>query len=102
MLVTRFIQRAAMTAAQKTGATLATRVVTSAAATFAGCVVQSKIMKSKSAQLQEKVNNGEEVSEQDIKTAQNQAFTSAAIATGVCSGAGLIANNAIANAIRGL
>ena len=36
MLVTTFIQRAAMTAAQKTGATLATRVVTSAAAAFAG------------------------------------------------------------------
>ena len=102
MLVTTFIQRAAMTAAQKTGAALATRVVTSAAATFVGCVIQSKIMKSKSDQLQEKVNNGEEISEQDIKTAQNQAFTSAAIATGVCSGAGLIANNAIANVIRGL
>lgn len=102
MIITRIVQRAAMTAAQKTGATLATRVVTSAAATFAGCIVQSKIMKAKSAQLQERVNNGEDITEQDVKNAQTQAFTSAAVATGVCSGAGLIANNAIVNVIKGL
>lgn len=102
MLVGLLIQRAAMTAAQKAGATLATRVVTSVAATFAGCVVQSNIMKSKNAQLQERVDNGEEITEHDIKTVQNQAFTSAAIATGICSGAGLVANNAIANMIKNI
>ena len=101
-MVIGIIQRVAMSAAQKTGATLASRIVTSAAASFAGCVVQSKIMKSKSNKLQERLNSGEEITEQDVKTAQNQAFTSAAIATGVCSGVGFVANNAITNGICGI
>ena len=102
MIATRFIQRAAMTAAQKTGATLATRVATSIASTFTGYIIQSNIIKAKGAKLNKRIQDGEEISEKEIKTAQTEAFASAAVVSGVCSGVGLITNNAIANIIKGL
>ncbi len=105
-MVIDIISRVAMSAAQKAGATVATKVATSAAATFAGCLLQMQIIKAEQAKLQEKAKaaneKGEILSQDEITKAQTKAFGEAAVASGAVAGVGLVANNAIANAIRSL
>lgn len=105
-MVVDIISRAAMTAAQKAGATVATKVATSAAATFIGCLVQMKIIQKEQENLQKKVTtanvNGEIVSPEEINKAQTKAFGEAAVASGAIAGAGLVLNNYAANVIKTL
>ncbi len=92
----------AMNAAQKTAATVATKVVTSAVATYVGCAVQNEIMKQKQQEFETKAAQGITLTVEDIATHKKEVFVSAAVATGVCAGVGMIANNIICDAINSL
>ena len=92
----------AMNAAQKTAVTVAAKVIPSAAATYVGCVVQNKIMKQKQQELEAKAAKGITLTVEDIATQKREVFVSAAVATGVCAGVGMIANNIICDAINSL
>lgn len=92
------IVRVAITAAQKSGAKVASKVGTTIASSLAGYAVQSTLTKSQTKKVQALADSGN-LSEKDIKNANAKVILGSAVGAGVCAGIGMVANNGINNYI---
>lgn len=103
-MVASIISHVALNATQKMVANASIKVATTAGGTLAGCLVQDKIVKSKSKKIvndfQEKTANGEVVTQEDLQKAMMPVYVQAAFASGACAGAGSLVGSALTRAVN--
>ena len=93
-MIGTIILRVAMTASQKTVATVATKVATSAGATLASCLFQNRLIRTANK------NIADEPTEENVRKEQGKVAYKSALGAGICGGVGLVAFNAISNVIK--